>query len=93
MDKLTFANDMETRLRQLASQLDQMLNRPASAAATAEASRQLAETRSRAQAVKSRISETLVAVNALRNTTDPDWEQSRQSLEQRWEELSRDFPL
>ena len=81
MDKLTFSNDMETKLRQLAFHLDQIINRPSPA--TEEASRQMAETQSRARAAKSRIGETLTAVNALRNSTESDWEQSRQELEQR----------
>ena len=89
MDKLTFTNDMETRLRQLAARLDEMLNRPTATPATIEASRQMEETQSKARAAKSQIGQTLAAVNALRNSTDPDWEQARQDLEQRWDELNR----
>jgi len=93
MDKLTFSNDIETRLRQLASHLDQIINRPRASPSTIDASRQVADSQSRAQAAKTRIAEALTAVTALRNSEEPDWEQPRQDLEQRWQELSREFPF
>jgi hypothetical protein len=93
MDKLAYANDIETRLRQLASRLDQFIDRPMPAQGTAEASRQMADTKSRARAAKSRIGETLAAVDQLRNKPDSEWEQARDELEQRWQELNGEFPV
>ena len=92
MDKLAYANDIETRLRHLASRLDDIINRPTLAQATLEANRQIDDTKTRARAAKSRIGETLAEVDKLRNLPDSEWEAARDQLEQRWQELSSEFP-
>lgn len=85
MDKDAYTEQMERDLQELADRLDRRVFPPPG---TLDASLQQQEAMRGVEELKTRVAEALADVRALRTSTDPSWEQAKQDLDRRWQELS-----
>jgi hypothetical protein len=86
MDKAAYCDDMNERLRGLATLLERRSVSPPPS--TAEASQQQAGREVVARRLQSKIGEALQQLEALRISTDPAWESARQDLDRCWQEIT-----
>ena len=85
MDKDAYCDQMESNLRELAESLDTVVFPPAS---TLETSLLQEDAKRKVEQLKTRIAEVRADVRTLRASSDPSWEQARQDLDRRWQEIS-----
>jgi hypothetical protein len=85
MDKDAYCEQMETNLRELAERLGRLAF---SRASTPDTDLKQARMKRGVAELKTRIAEALADVRALRTSTDPSWEQAKQDLDRRWQEIS-----
>ncbi|HEX8188003.1 MAG TPA: hypothetical protein VF586_06620 [Pyrinomonadaceae bacterium] len=85
MDKDAYTEQMERDLQELAERLN---GRVFPSPSTLDASLKQDEAMRQVEELKTRVAEALADVRALRASTDPSWEQARQDLDRRWQELS-----
>ena len=85
MDKDTYCEQMDRNLEELADRLSRRAFPPPG---TPEASLMQEMAKREAEELKARVAAALADVRALRASTDPSWEQARQDLDRRWQEIS-----
>ena len=85
MDKDTYCEQMERNLEELADRLGRQAFPPP---ATRETGLIQEKAEREVEELKARVATALADVRALRASTDPSWEQARQDLDRRWQEIS-----
>jgi len=84
MDRATYCQQVETRLRELQETLSRRaFPRPA----TVDTARELAALKERNEAVLKQIADVLARVAALRASPDPDWETKKADIDREVAEI------
>lgn len=87
MDKETYCEQMTKSLEDVADCLSRLAFPSPS---THDASLMLEDAKRQADQLNARIEAALAKVRALRASTDPSWEQPRQDLDRRWQEIAEE---